>query len=202
MPGSDRPYALNITDRDNLDEEMHTVIKGVEKKYGFVPNFLKFFKTDNQRLRAFITPYVELLRADSGLTLEEHEMIALVSAATNGCFYCQLHHSALVREVTGDAMFAEQLSRNYRTADLSSRHRTMLDYVVKVLTDAEAIDDEDRNALRAVGFDDETIWSITSTACFYASANRMSQAIGLEPAPEYIDMFRNTAAPNDTRKRA
>ena len=190
MSNVERPYALDIQDRDNLDEEMRTLVKGVEKKYGFMPNFLKFFKTDNQRLRAFIIPYMELLRADSGLSIEEHEMIAVVCAATNGCFYCQLHHSALVREQTGDAMFAEQLSRNYRLADLSTRHRAMLDYVVKVSTTAEAIDDADREHLRDQGFSDEAIWSITSTACFYAGANRMAQAIGLEPAPEYLDLYR------------
>jgi len=41
--------------------------------------------TDNQRLRAFAAPYMELLRTDSGVSHLEHEMIALVSAATNGC---------------------------------------------------------------------------------------------------------------------
>lgn len=193
MPDPNRPYALDIHDRDNLDEEMDTLVKGVEKKYGFMPNFLKFFKTDNQRLRALMTPYMELMRADSGLTLEEHEMIAVVCAATNGCFYCQLHHGALVRGQTGDAMLAEQLSRNYKMADLSARHRAMLDYTVKVSTDAESIDEDDRNILRENGFDDEGIWSITSTTCFYASVNRMSQAIGLVPAPEYVDMYRSEA---------
>lgn len=193
MSQSDRPYALDIPDRDNLDEEMTTLVKGIEKKYGFMPNYLKFFKTDNQRLRAFLIPYLELMRADSGLTATEHEMIALVCAATNGCVYCQIHHTALVREKTADPMFAEYLSRNYKMADLSPRHRAMLDYVVKVLTNAEAINDDDRDALRDAGFADETIWSITSTACFYAGANRMSQAIGLKPAPEYLDMYRTPA---------
>ena len=193
MHDSNRPFALDIRDRDNLDDEMRALVNGVQKKYGFVPNFLKFFMTDNQRLRAFMVPYMELLRSDSGLSLEEHEMIALVCAATNGCFYCQLHHSATMREISGDAMLAERLSRNYHMAELSSRHRAMLDYAVKVLINAEAIDETDRDRLRDEGFDDETIWSITSTACFYAGANRMAQAIGLKPAPEYLDMYRTPA---------
>jgi len=191
MSDAQRPYALDIADRDNLDDEMRTLVKGIEKKYGFTPNFLKFFKTDNKRLRAFITPYMELLRPDSGLSHVEIEMIALVSAATNGCVYCQLHHAALLREETGDDLFAEKLSRDYRVAELPPRHRVMLDYVVKVLTDAESIDDDDRDLLRDQDFDDEAIWSITSTACFYAGANRMSQAIGLKPAPEYLDLYRS-----------
>ena len=190
MTVESQPFDLDVPDRDNLDDEMSALVDGIEKKYGFLPNFVKFFKTDNQRLRAFMAPYMELMRPDSGLSLIEHEMIALVSAATNGCFYCQMHHGAVLRGETGDAMFAETLSRDYRNADLEQRHRIMLDYVVKVLTEAEAIDEDDRHALRQVGFDDETIWTITSTACFYASANRMAQAIGLKPAPEYLTMNR------------
>ncbi len=191
MSNEERPYALDIKDRDNLDEEMTALVKGIEKNYGFMPNFLKFFKTDNQRLRAFMTSYKEVLRADSGLSELEHEMIALVCAATNGCFYCTTHHGALLREKTGDTMFTEYLSRNYALADLSQRHRAMLDYVVKVLKHAESIDDDDRQTMRDAGFDDEAIWSVTSTACFYASANRMAQAIGLKPPPEYLEMNRS-----------
>ena len=190
MPDEERPYALDIEDRDNLDKEMASFVRGIERRYGFVPNYLKFFKTDNRRLRAFIAPYMELLRADSGISDVEHEMIAVVCAATNGCFYCTTHHGAVLREKTGDVVLAEYLSRNYKLADLSDRHRAMLDYVVKVLTNAEAIDDDDRERMREAGFDDETIWSVTSTACFYSSANRMSQAVGLVPDRPFFDMGR------------
>ena len=92
MPDMNGICSLDLKDRDNLDSEMTNLVEGIEKKYGFMPNFLKVFKTDNQRLRAFMVPYLELLRADSGLTHLEHEMIALVSAATNGCVYCTAHH--------------------------------------------------------------------------------------------------------------
>ena len=38
--------------------------------------------------------------------------------------------------------------------------------IVKVLTAAEDIDDDDRQRLRDAGFDDEAIWMVTSIACF------------------------------------
>ena len=107
-------------------------------------------------------------------------MISLVSAATNGCVYCTSHHGALMRAETGDALFAEYLSRNYTLAPLSPRHRATLDFVVKVQKDAEHIAEADRQGLRDVGFDDEAIWRVISTAAFYASANRIAQATGLK----------------------
>ena len=187
---TERVFDLDLRDRGNLDEEKQTLVDGIVKKHGFMPNFLKLFATDNQRMRAFVTPYLELLRTDSGLNQLDHEMIALVSATTNGCNYCCAHHGALMRGESGDPMFAEHLSRNYKLADLSPRHLAMLDFVVKVLKDAEHIDHDDRQALSDVGFDDEAIWTIVSTAAFYAGANRVAQAVGLKITPQYLDMNR------------
>lgn len=193
MSTADRIYDLDLKERNNLDPEMTALVKGIEKKYGFMPHFIRLFATDNKRLRAFMGQYMETMRPDSGLTHLEHEMIALVSAATNGCFYCTAHHGALLREaVDGDVMFAEQLSRNYRLAPLSPRHRAMLDFAYLVLTDAEHISDDDRQKLRDVGFDDEGIFSIISTAAFYAGANRIAQATGLKPSPRYFEMYRGS----------
>ncbi len=193
MTQENRPYALDVTEQDDLDAEMTELVKGIEKKYGYMPNYLKFYKTDNQRLRAFVTPYFELMRSDSGVSHLEHEMIALVSAATNGCFYCTAHHGMLMRGETGDTLLTEQLARNYKLADLSERHMTMLDFVVKVHKDAEHITDDDRQGLRDVGFSDDAIWMVISTACFYASSNRMAQAIGLKPPLAYFDDNREDA---------
>ena len=199
MATSERIYALDLKERDNLDAEMSALVKGIEKKYGFLPHFIRLFATDNRRLRAFMGQYMETMREDSGLSHLEHEMIALVSAATNGCVYCTSHHGALLRGETHDALFTEYLSRNYKLAELSARHRAMLDFVVLVLKDAEHIEDRDRQALRDVGFDDEAIFSIISTAAFYASANRIAQASGLKPAPQYLEMYRDTAPPKARR---
>lgn len=185
---------LDLRERNNLDAEMTALVQGVEKKYGFLPHFVRLFATDNRRLRAFMVPYLELLRPDSGLSPLEVEMIALVAAATNGCVYCTAHHGAIMRELSGDALFTEYLSRNYRYAELSARHRAMLDFAVKVLRDAEAIEEGDRQRLRDAGFDDEAIWSVINTAAFYAGANRIAQAAGLKPAAQYLEMHRDTKA--------
>ena len=66
----------------------------------------------------------------------------------------------------------------------------MLDFAVMVLQEPEAIGDAERDVLRAEGFDDEAIWTIASTAAFYAGANRLAAAVGLKITPEYLTMHR------------
>ncbi len=56
---------LDLDERDNLDDEMKLMVAGIRKKYGFMLNFVRVFASDNKRLRAFMTPYMELMRADS-----------------------------------------------------------------------------------------------------------------------------------------
>ena len=185
---------LDLRDRGNLDDEMQALVDGVEKEYGFMPNFVKLFATDNQRLKALMTPYIEVMRADSGLSKLEHEMIALACSVENGCSYCCAHHGAKLRGESGDPLMTEYMSRNYKLADLSDRHRVMLDCAIMVSRDAENIAAADRQGLRDVGFDDEAIWYIASTAAFYASANRLAQAVGLKITPEYLDMNRIPAS--------
>ncbi len=111
-----------------------------------MPNFVRLFATDNQRLRAFMTPYLELMRADSGLTPLDHELIALVSAHTNGCAYCCAHHGArLARRVRRSRVRGIHRAQ-LQLADLSSRDRAMLDFAVMVLKEPESIGDAERDA--------------------------------------------------------
>lgn len=177
---------LDLEERDNLDDEMVAMVRGIEKKYGFMPNFVRLFASDNKRLRAFMAPYMELLRPDSGLSARDHELIALTCAQTNGCAYCSAHHGWRLRGLGDDPVFVEYIGRNYRLAKLPPRERAMLDFVTLVLEDAESIDDAERDRLRAAGFSDEAIWYVAATASFYAGTNRLAVAAGLELTPEYL----------------
>ena len=74
---------------------------------------------------------------------------------------------------------------NYRAADLSPRHRAMLDFSVKMTLASWEIGDEDRETLRRVGFDDRGIWDIAAVASFYNMSNRMASAVDMRPNMEY-----------------
>jgi uncharacterized protein YciW len=55
----------------------------------------------------------------------------------------------------------------------------MLDYVVKLTTDATRCSREDHERLRAVGFDDRGILQITLIACWFNYINRVADALGV-----------------------
>lgn len=160
------------------------------EKIGFVPNVLAAYSFDNAKLEAFSTFYNDLMLAPSGLSKLEREMIAVAVSSENKCFYCLTAHGAAVRQLSGDPVLGEQLVMNYRTADLSPRQRAMLDFAVMMTNYSHEIEEDDRQALRDVGFSDRDIWDIAAVASFYNMSNRMASAVDMRPNKDYHAMAR------------
>ena len=168
-----------------LSGEMQAYLAKCDEKIGFVPNVLRAYAHDNQKLEAFAALYNDLMLAPSGLSKLEREMIAVVVSSQNRCYYCLTAHGAAVRQLSGDPVLAEMLVQNYRAAELAPRHRAMLDFAVK-LTDAPwSVEEADRARLREAGFSDRDIWDVAAVASFFSMSNRMASAVDMRPNREY-----------------
>ena len=73
----------------------------------------------------------------------------------------------------------EALKRDYRSAPITDQERVMLDYVVKLTTDATMCGPEDHARLREAGFDDRGILQITLIASWFNYINRVADALGV-----------------------
>ena len=179
-----RVTALALTE-GVLSGEMQAYFAKCDEKIGFVPNVLRAYAHDNQKLEAFAAFYNDLMLAPSGLSKLEREMIAVVVSSQNRCYYCLTAHGAAVRQLSGDPVLAEMLVQNYRAAELEPRHRAMLDFAVK-LTDAPwRVEEPDRARLREAGFSDRDIWDVAAVASFFSMSNRMASAVDMRPNREY-----------------
>jgi uncharacterized peroxidase-related enzyme len=181
--------ALDLSPAE-LDEAMKSYFAKCQEKLGFIPNVLRAFSFDVAKLKAFVAMSDDLMLAKSGLSKAEREMIAVVVSSANHCHYCLVAHGAVLRKLTGDPMFAETLVANYRAAGLDARTRAMLDFSWKLTKEPWEIGDDDRAALRKVGFTDRDIWDISAVASFFNMSNRMATAGGQEPNAEYYTMAR------------
>src|SRR6056297_2429989 len=146
MTNTDTPTALNLPMVDPLPEETRKYFDICEEKLGMIPNVLKAYAFDIDKLNAFTALYNDLMLADSGLSKLEREMIAVVVSSINRCFYCIVAHGAAVRQLSGDPMLGEMLVINYRVADLDARQRAMLDFAARMTTESYTIEEADRQA--------------------------------------------------------
>ena len=176
--------ALDIA-RGKLSDAMTAYFAKCQEKLGYVPNVLRAFGFDNGKLQAFVDYRQELVQNAENLSKLEIEMIATVVSAQNRCFYCITVHGNGVRALSGDPILGEMMVMNYRAAKLSKRQRAMLDFAVKLTVESWAVEEEDREKLRRVGFTDRDIWDIASIAAFYNMTNRLASATDMRPNTAY-----------------
>ncbi len=99
-------------------------------------------------------------------------------------------HGQAVRQLSGDPLLGELMVMNYRAADLSPRHRAMLDYTAKLTEQPSKVTDKDREGLRDAGFSDRDIWDIANVVGFFNMSNRVAIAVDMTPNDAYHGMDR------------
>ena len=168
-----------------LPPDMAAYFAKCEEKLGFVPNVLKAYAFDPAKLSAFVAMYNDLMLAPSGLSKLEREMIAVAVSSHNRCYYCLVAHGAAVRQLSSDPVLGELMAMNFRAARLSDRESAMLDFAVKLTAEPWRIEEDDRAALRGVGFSDRDIWDIAAVAGFFNMSNRVASATDMRPNSVY-----------------
>ena len=185
MNSSEKVTALDLEMVDPLPEATKKYFDICQEKLGMVPNVLKAYAFDMNKLDAFISIYNELMLSESGLSKLEREMIAVTVSSINKCFYCLVAHGAAVRELSKNPILGEMIVMNYKMAPLEIRQRKMLEFTEKITKNSSDINEEDRQKLRDVGFNDRDIWDIANVAGFFNMTNRVASAVEMRPNKEY-----------------
>jgi uncharacterized peroxidase-related enzyme len=185
MTETDRTTALDLPMVDPLPADTRKYFDICDEKLGMVPNVLKAYAHDIDKLNAFTALYNDLMLGESGLSKLEREMIAVVVSSINRCWYCQVAHGAAVRQLSGDPALGEAMVMNWRAAPLDARQTAMLGFAEKMTRASAEITEADRAALRAAGFSDRDIWDIANVAGFFNMTNRVASATGMQPNPGY-----------------
>lgn len=180
-----QPTALNLPMVDPLPEATQKYFDICQEKLGMVPNVLQAYASNIDKLNAFTAIYNDMMLGESGLSKLEREMIAVCVSSINKCFYCLTAHGAAVRALSGDPKLGEQMVMNWRVADLDTRQTAMLTFAEKMTVESHKIVEDDRQALRKVGFSDADIWDIANVAGFYNMSNRVASATDMRPNDEY-----------------
>src|SRR4030088_260188 len=149
---------------DTLPDDIRARILAVQEKSGFVPSVFLMFAYRPDEFRAFFAYHDALMERDSGLTKAEREMIVVATSSANQCHYCVIAHGAILRIRAKNPQIADQIAANYRKADITPRQRAMLDFAMKVSTEAHRISEQDFAAITNHGFKDDDIWDIAAIA--------------------------------------
>lgn len=174
-----------VPELDSLPDDIRSRIETVQEKSGFVPNVFITLARRPDEFRAFFAYHDALMERDSGLSKAEREMIVVATSAANDCTYCVVAHGAILRIHARNPYLADQIATHYPSAAIEPRHRSMLDFAVKLAAHPQDVNDADFAALRKAGFDAEDIWDIGAITALFALSNRMAHLTGMRPNEEF-----------------
>ncbi len=175
---------------EDLPADLQARVVEVQAKTGFIPNVFLVLAHRPDECRAFFAYYDALMLSDRGLSKAEREMIVVATSAANACPYCVVAHGAVLRICAKNPILADQLTVNYRQADITARQRAMLDFAVKMARQPEQIDEADVETLREAGFSDEAIWDIGAITALFAMSNRLAHLTNMRPNDAFFALGR------------
>lgn len=179
-----------VPDIKDLPEDIRTRILAVQEKSGFVPNVFLALAYRPDEFRAFFAYHDALMDKPGNLSKAEREMIVVATSNANQCQYCVIAHGAILRIRAKNPLLADQVAVNYRKADITPRQKAMLDFAMKVSTQAYAVGDDDFETLKQHGFELGDAWDIAAIAAFFGLSNRLANVGSMRPNDEFYTLGR------------
>jgi uncharacterized peroxidase-related enzyme len=90
-----------------------------------------------------------------------------------------VHHRRGLRRLLADDDLLAAIETDWRSAEISSKRRAMLDFAVKLTCTPGAMVPDDVDELRSVGFTDRDVLDIVEVTAYYAYANRIADGLGI-----------------------
>lgn len=142
-----------------------------QKNNGYLPNLLRVLANAPVALETYLT--VGGINARASLTLAEREAIQITAAATHGCGFCVAGHTAVSYKKAGlDAGVIDALRGKTEVPD--ARLDAVARFTEAVIASRGAVPDEDLEAFKAAGFDDQAALEVVlgvslATLCNFAN---------------------------------
>jgi uncharacterized peroxidase-related enzyme len=175
---------------EDMPDDIRARILKVQEKSGFIPNVFLMLAYRPDEFRAFMAYHDTLMDKEGGLSKAEREMIVVATSAANECQYCVIAHGAILRIRAKDPLIADQVSTNWRKADITPRQKAMLEFAMAVSQRAQTVGEAEISRLKEHGFTEDEIWDIAAISAFFGMSNRMANFTNLRPNDEFYMMGR------------
>ncbi|MHB1920775.1 MAG: carboxymuconolactone decarboxylase family protein [Chitinophagaceae bacterium] len=114
-----------------------------------------------------------LLRNNEGLTQTDRELIATFVSYLNDCFYCQHSHGEIAcYYLQGDRDLVDQVKKDYRSAPISEKLKSLLQIAEKVQIGGKHVSREDIDQATRQGASEREIHDTVLIAAAFCMFNR------------------------------
>jgi uncharacterized peroxidase-related enzyme len=174
-----------VPDEVDLPSDLRGLFAKARERLGFVPNVFRVYAFRPARLSAWFAHYRQLHQPSEHLSAADREMIAVVVSAANGCLYCLVAHGAALREELGDPVLGENVSYDWRRAELDPKRTAICAYAEKLTLRPREVTRADLDTLLEAGLTLEEAWDVAELSAMYNLTNRMAMATNMLPNAQY-----------------
>jgi len=146
---------INAVNIDTASGKAGDLFKAIKSQMGGVPNIFATMAQSPAALEAFLNFNTAL--GQGVLAPALREQIALTVAGKNECDYCASAHTVMGK---GAGLDTEELQRNLNGDSEDAKTQAVLKFSQSVVDKRGGISEEDLNALRNAGYQDESIIEI------------------------------------------
>lgn len=173
-------YIRAVEDGDPLDAQQEEAFEAARRRFTFVPDVVRTLAVRSDVARAQAELRDSLLGGASSLGQRREDLISLAVSGINGCKYCGTAHAGIMvarQELTREQ--AAQAFKDWRSLDLESGDRHMLEFAEKLTFHPASIVEDDVVVLRDAGFDDVNIYDIVLVTAYRNFINRVNDGLGV-----------------------
>lgn len=146
---------LNNVTPEEATGDLAATYGAIKKQMGGVVNMFQALGNNPNTLTAYLQ--IGGLLKDSGLSAVDIETIALVSAHTNGCEYCESAHSTLGKMA---GMKPEEILSVRRGEGTDAKSQALVKFVKETIFEKGRVSDATFTSLKTVGYDDSQVTAI------------------------------------------
>jgi len=122
----------------------------------------------------------------ANMDLRRYELATLAAARKLRSSYCSLEHGRVLLEEFGEPV--REIALDRRAAGLDEVDVAVMDLAEKVVVDATAIDDHDRQPLRDLGLSEAEIMDVVLAAAARCFFSKTLDALGVRPDASYAEL--------------
>ena len=172
-----------------LSPQTFTPFAVVQKSHGYIPNFFRAQTLRPDLLEAELEAVDRILLPEDRLTRVQKECILLAVSAANLNSYCVAVHCNMLRGLGMPAEEGDQIAVNHHESQLSEPDRALIDFAVKLGTNASDFSRDDVFKLRSLGFTEEQILECEVVTALNNFANTLQMGLGIEPDFEPPEVY-------------
>jgi uncharacterized peroxidase-related enzyme len=160
---------ISAVDEDVAEGDVAEYYAGQRAAWGFLPNYAPAFSSRPDVARAW-NALNGAVRG--GMDRRRFEIVTIAAARARRSTYCTAAHSAFLRDVCDDDAAVQAIAEHPDGEGLSAQDRAVYAFAHQVATDAAAVDQQDVDALRALGLSDADVADVVFAAaarCFFTA---------------------------------